>query len=125
MIDFYGVFAILLASALGRLKYEPLRTLAFFSVYLCIVLNLFQTWQYSHNYISPDNMNYEKYCHVFLRSADEYRDCLGGCTEEPFYMSDLSRPLAAFRDGKRLAGITGRDAGCRMREAGCRMVVLS
>ena len=121
MIDFYGVFAVFLASALGRLKSEPLRTLAFSSVYLCILLNLFQTWQFSHNYISRDNMNYEKYCHVFLRTADEYRGCLGGCTEEPFYRSDLSRPLAAFRDGKRLADNAGRDAGCGMRNAGCRM----
>jgi len=41
-------------------------------------------------------MNRQKYFYVFFRTADEYRDCLGGYEEEPFYKADLSHPLASF-----------------------------
>jgi len=96
MIDFYGVFAVLLAALLSRPETAVVRRLFILTVCLCIALNLFQTWQYRMNYISRHNMNREMYFHVFLRTADEYRDCLGGCTEEPFYKSDLRHPLATF-----------------------------
>ena len=99
MIDFYGLFAVLIAASISRLASGRMLILSVFFAYACICLNLLQTWQYSRNFISRDCMNPEKYFHVFLRTADKYRDCLGGCTEEPFYKSDLRQPLASFRAG--------------------------
>ena len=99
IIDFYGLFAVLIAAPLSRMEGGRMRLFGIVFAFACICLNLFQTWQYRMNYISPDNMNRVKYFHVFLRTADEYRNCLGGCTEEPFYKSDLRHPLARFLTG--------------------------
>ncbi|MCX6282485.1 MAG: hypothetical protein NTU51_11045 [Bacteroidetes bacterium] len=98
MIDFYGIFAVLIASTLSRTAGEKLRLVSFFFVYACICLNLFQTWQYSEGYIGRDNMNRVKYFHVFLRTSYKYRECFGGGTEVPFYKADLDHPLASFEN---------------------------
>ncbi len=98
LIDFYGIFAIPLASVLQPGS-KTLRRVIYSLVTIFIFLNLFQTWQCRKKIISADNMNRQKYFYVFFRTADEYRDCLGGCEEEPFYKADLSHPLAIFTNG--------------------------
>ncbi|MCX6284663.1 MAG: hypothetical protein NTW31_10565 [Bacteroidetes bacterium] len=98
LIDFYGIFAIPLASVLQP-RSKALKPVIYSLVILFIFINLFQTWQCQKKIISPDNMNRRKYFHVFFRTADEYRDCLGGCEEEQFYQADLSHPLANFHNG--------------------------
>jgi hypothetical protein len=92
MVDFYPVFAIGMAALLDRSKQVPRLALLTLILFLT-VLNLFQTWQFSSGIISSDNMTSAKYRHVFLRSADSFRNTLGGCREEPFYRADLENPL--------------------------------
>ena len=99
LVDFYGVFIILLAALLSRIQTKPKRIILFIFICSCIFLNLFQTWQYRKRIISSDNMNRDKFAYVFLRTADEYRDCLGGASEEPFYRADLRQPLVSLSNG--------------------------
>ena len=99
LVDFYGIFMVLLAALLNGARSKPLFRFICTLTALCILLNIFQIWQYREKFISRDNMNASKYFYVFFRTADEYRDCLGGCAEEPFYKADLIRPMASFLNG--------------------------
>ena len=136
LVDFYGVFAVLLAAFFNGFSLKSLRSCIYVFTGFCIFLNLFQIWQYREKFISRDNMNREKYFYVFLRTADEYRDCLGGCSEEPFYKADLLHPMANFRNNFEkpqpgwinqdpwIAGSRGQGAGSREQGAASRAVFL-
>jgi hypothetical protein len=99
LVDFYGIFIVLLAALLNGAGAKPFFRFIITLMVLCIFLNIFQIWQYREKFISRDNMNASKYFYVFLRTADEYRDCLGGSAEEPFYKAGLNRPMASFLNG--------------------------
>jgi hypothetical protein len=96
-IDFYGCFAILLATAIDRSEkiHAGILTAA---VTLCIFLNLFQSWQYSKGIIHPYNMDRQKYGYVFLRTGDRYRNSLGGSDEIPWYGTRTDKPCYRFRE---------------------------
>jgi len=96
-IDFYGLFAILIAIFLYSLKQPGI--FGFFKgvIITLIFLNLFQTWQYLQGIIHPFDMDKEKYSYVFLRADSSYINCLGGNKEIPFFGVDLSKPYRVFQ----------------------------
>lgn len=95
-IDFYGVFAILIAIFLNSLPIKG--AFSFFKgvMIVLVFLNLFQTWQYLQGIIHPFDMDKEKYRYVFLRSDSTHINCLGGSKESPFYNADLRKPYRVF-----------------------------
>lgn len=95
-IDFYGVFAILIALFLNSLP--PKWVFGFFKgvIIVLVFLNLFQTWQYLQGIIHPFDMDREKYSFVFLRADSAHINCLGGNKEAPFFGVDLNQPYRVF-----------------------------
>jgi hypothetical protein len=97
MIDFYGLFSILLAVALRRTARATRAVLLAVSG-LLILLNLVQTWQFSRGVIHPFNMDREKYGFVFLRTDPSLRDSIGGSEEIPWYGTRLEKACFAFSE---------------------------
>lgn len=96
-IDFYGLFAILIAIFLNSLSNRAI--FGFFKgmIIIFVFLNLFQTWQYIQGIIHPFDMDREKYSFVFLRADSSRFDCLGGNKEIPFYGADLRKPYRVYQ----------------------------
>jgi len=95
-IDFYGVFAILIAIFLNTLPQKGVFSFFKGVMIVLVFLNLFQTWQYIQGIIHPFDMDKEKYRYVFLRSDSASVNCLGGNEETPFYGADLQQPYRVF-----------------------------
>jgi hypothetical protein len=75
--EFYAFIGFLLAVVFKNAKGTMHRL--FLLVATCfVILNLIQSYQYHYNIISSWNMSFEKYKYVFLKTAPEYRNCLGG-----------------------------------------------
>ncbi|MEI6682660.1 MAG: hypothetical protein WCO44_08530 [Bacteroidota bacterium] len=92
-IDYYGIFAILLALLLNTVRFRP--ALAGFVSMLAVLalFNLLQTWQYTHMVIQPNSMNREKYQSVFLRTDSAAVYSLGGNQEIADYNIDQVHPV--------------------------------
>ncbi len=97
-IDHYGVFAILLALAADRWKKRSSRILVSVLPALLILVNLIQTWQYTHGVIHPNSMNEAKFRYIFLRTDPEVIRSLGGNQEMAAFPVDLTRPVEFFND---------------------------
>jgi hypothetical protein len=91
-IDYYGIFGILIALLLNRFSFKGDKLVMTILFLPFVVLNLFQTWQYSNYIIHPYSMNKEKYEYVFLKSDSTYFNCLGGNEELPGYSVDKLHP---------------------------------
>jgi hypothetical protein len=77
-VEFYGLSALLIAFAFRFIQKKPFKiALTSFSV-LCVFLNLVQTFQYHSGIISSWDMNAKKYGYTFLKTGQQYRNCLGG-----------------------------------------------
>jgi hypothetical protein len=98
-IDFYGIFAILLAILLSHKETRAGTTLVIILLFPFVALNLLQTWQYTHYIISPNSMNKAKYQYVFLKTDSVYQGCLGGGDEIPGYTMDMIHPCKLYRTG--------------------------
>ncbi|MDY0077513.1 MAG: hypothetical protein RBR87_09575 [Bacteroidales bacterium] len=99
MIDYYPIFAILLAlgySALVKIRAGKI----FLSVFLLLVvpLNLVQAYQYEVGILHPDSMNREKYWHVFFKTDKAYRNVLGSQPEPVFKSLSSYKRLDFFND---------------------------
>ncbi len=81
--DWYAVFAIPFAFCLDIKNNKIKKTLISFG-FICLALNIFQTWQYLWGIIHPEEMNKEKYAYVFLKSSPHYINCLGGGNEDHY-----------------------------------------
>ena len=92
-IDFYSVFALLMAILLSSVKNQMVKISISLACFFCIFLNIFQSWQYHENIIHPYDMNWEKYKYVFLKTDDVYKDVIGGQDELPPYSK---KPLTLF-----------------------------
>ena len=77
-VEFYGLSALLIAFSFRFIQKKVFKvTLIGFSV-LCVFLNLIQTFQYHSGIISSWDMNAKKYGYTFLKTGQEYQNCLGG-----------------------------------------------
>ncbi len=94
-IDYYPFFAILLAYLISSLKGWFLRGIGIVLFSLIIFLNLFQTWQYQNSILHHADMDKEKYCYVFLKTGEEYRNILGDGPESIYREKDLKK-LATY-----------------------------
>ena len=99
MIDYYPIFAILLAlgfSALSKIRAGKI----FLSLFLLLIvpLNLVQAYQYEVGILHPDSMNKDKYWHVFFKTDKAYRNVLGSQPEPVFKSLSSYRQLDFFMD---------------------------
>jgi hypothetical protein len=77
-VEFYGISALLIAFLFRFIQKKTIKiALISFSV-LCVFLNLIQTFQYHSGIISSWDMNAKKYGYTFLKTGQQYRNCLGG-----------------------------------------------
>ncbi len=91
MVDYYGLFALVIALWVDKLK--PLvKGVLLLIVLLLSVLNIIQTYQYSKGIIHVDSMTREAYQYVFLRTSDKYRNVIGSA-DEYFYGKLSDQPL--------------------------------
>ncbi|MFZ4521537.1 MAG: hypothetical protein ACOYNC_07520 [Bacteroidales bacterium] len=80
-IDYYGVFAILIAMLLNLSSNRVVLAGLTMIILPFIALNFIQTWQYTHQVIQPNSMNAVKYKHIFMRTDSAVINCLGGNEE--------------------------------------------
>ncbi len=71
-IDFYSAFALLLAICLNSLGSLSFKLAGILLCFLCVGLNLFQTWQYYGAILPYEDMNKEKYWKIFLKNDRSY-----------------------------------------------------
>jgi hypothetical protein len=95
-IDYYGVFAILLALVMNYSRSKAGDILVLFILTPFVVLNMVQTWQYTHLVIQPNSMNAAKYRHIFMRTDSAVINCLGGNEEIASYNINLLHPVRVF-----------------------------
>jgi len=96
-IDYYGIFIILFASILNRLRVESYWIPVCLVLAPLLILNLVQTWQYSHKVIQPGSMNATKYHYVFMRTDSAAINSLGGCEEIADFNINTTAPVKVFR----------------------------
>jgi hypothetical protein len=92
-IDYYGVFAILLAAGMNFIPTRAGTVLLILLLSPFVALNMVQTWQYTHLVIQPNSMNATKYHHVFMRTDSAVINCLGGNEEIADYTINLHDPV--------------------------------
>jgi len=92
-IDYYGIFAILLAMLLNAVSHKPAFAGLAAALAALALFNLLQTWQYTHMVIQPNSMNREKYQSVFLRTDSAVVYSLGGNQEIADYTIDQVHPV--------------------------------
>jgi hypothetical protein len=95
-IDYYGIFAILLALAMNFFRSRAGVILLIIILTPFVALNLVQTWQYTHQVIQPNSMNATKYHYVFMRTDSAVINCLGGNEEIADYTINLRHPVSTF-----------------------------
>jgi hypothetical protein len=84
-VEFYGLSALLIAFSFRFIQKNLFYiALTSFSV-LCVFLNLIQTFQYHSGIISSWDMNAKKYGYTFLRTGEQYQNCLGGNNDIMLY----------------------------------------
>ena len=95
-IDYYGIFAILLALVINRFASRAATTVLIILLTPFVLLNLVQTWQYTHKIMLPNSMNEAKYKHIFFRSDSAVMYSLGGNAELPDYAINSIKPARIF-----------------------------
>ena len=88
MVDFYSLFALMIAWWVVNLSARYKKVLLFIS-FLFVGLNVVQSFQYFRGIIHVDSMTQKAYWHQFLRTADLYRDVVG--SEDECFYGSLSR----------------------------------
>jgi hypothetical protein len=97
-IDYYGLFAILIAHGIQTLR-GLLKGVVWFIALVFIGVNMVQTWQYTHGVIHPNSMNEAKFHHVFMRCDSAAVGSLGGNQELAAFGIDTKQPvLELFND---------------------------
>jgi hypothetical protein len=96
-IDYYGIYALLLAILLNHKESKTGTILAIALLFPFVALNLLQTWQYTHYIIHPYSMNKTKYEYVFLKTDSVYQKCLGGNDEIPGYTMNMAQPCILYK----------------------------
>lgn len=84
IIDFYPVFILLSAMLWGAVK-KVFRPFLLVFAAGCICLNGVQSYQVTRGILHPDYMNAQSYRYIFLKTSDQYADCIGGSFDLPLY----------------------------------------
>ena len=95
-IDYYGIYAILLAFLINLITTRVMVAFLVLIMAPLVLLNLVQTWQYTHQVIQPNSMNREKYQYVFFRTDSAVINSLGGNKELADYNINTIRPVKVF-----------------------------
>lgn len=104
LVDFYAMFALPFAMLISLGLQKRLYSFVLFPVlFVLVLLNLFQTWQYQVGMIHPDAMDGSKYRLVFLRWGNEYRHIFGG-NPEPLYSNRLGGQIASYSNNMEHSG---------------------
>lgn len=99
-IDYYGIYTLLIALLLNAImKTKTGTATAYLLAVFLIIVNLIQTWQYSHRIIQPNSMNREKYWHVFLRTDSAVFNSLGGNREMADFAVNTRHAVRHYRAG--------------------------
>lgn len=81
LVDFYACLFLPLALWSRAPKWG--QWVIFMLIVAAVGLCQLQTWQFNHRIIHPEEMDANKYRHVWLRTDDSAVDCLGGGNELP------------------------------------------
>ena len=95
-IDYYGVFALLLATWMNYFRFRGGNFLLILILAPFVTLNLVQTWQYTHQVIQPNSMNALKYKYIFMRTDSAVINGLGGNEEIADYSINTRQPVAVY-----------------------------
>jgi len=93
MIDFYPLMAVLLLLFMTQLKNRIILRTTWLFIFLMVLLNLFQTWQYINRIIHPFSMDFEKYSYVFMSPDKTLAGSLGADVNIPPYGTRPDKPL--------------------------------
>lgn len=74
-IDFYGFLAVFMALGITAMP-ELLKRISVLYVIACSVLSFVQVWQYNNYVLHWWDMNFDRYCKVFLKTDPIYRGLL-------------------------------------------------
>ena len=97
-IDFYPLFAVLLAFVFASLRSNALKLIVVGISVLLLIISGIQTYQYMHFIIHPEDMNFEKYKFVFLRTDDKYRGVLAGTNDVVYGKLNMNKAFSSFND---------------------------
>lgn len=94
-IDFYTIFAIPVGLTVANLYSKKIRWMLI-PVVIFTLLNLVQSYQYRAQILHPNNMDFEKYKYVFLKTGESYVSSLGGNFDLPPYSKSGLELIAAI-----------------------------
>lgn len=97
MVDYYGLFILVIALSLYQIKSHWLKIVAAIFVFLVILLNLVQSYQYAVGIIHPDSMSKKSYWHVFMKIDKNYERAISG-GDESFYGELSGKPFFSTRN---------------------------
>jgi len=93
-IDYYALFALLIAFGLQALNSNALRILWLSFAGFTLMLNCIQSYQYETDILHHHNMNAKKYAFTFLKTDASYRNLLGGNRDiKPYSKGDAELVL--------------------------------
>jgi hypothetical protein len=77
-VEYYCIIGLLLAILIKTTRNNFAKVAIYFLLFIFVALNLIQNYQYQKGIISSWDMTFNKYSFTFLKTANEYIDCLGG-----------------------------------------------
>jgi hypothetical protein len=77
-VEYYCITGLLLAILIKTTRNNFAKVAIYFLLFLFVALNLIQNYQYQKGIISSWDMTFNKYSYTFLKTSNEYIDCLGG-----------------------------------------------
>ncbi len=92
MVDYYGLYLLVLALFLYNLKLRWIKVVAAIFVFIVISLNMVQSYQYAIGIIHPDSMSKKSYWRVFLKIDENCERAISG-GDESFYGSLSEKPF--------------------------------
>ena len=95
-IDYYGIFAILLAMLLKSVPGKAGSAVMILALIPFLSGNFMQTWQYTNRVIQPNSMNGEKFKYIYMRMDSSVINCLGGNQELAGYTIDAEHPVRVY-----------------------------
>jgi hypothetical protein len=90
LVDFYVFFILLTAFVFQEMKAEWLRTVIPSVFLVAVLLSQVFFYQYYKNIIHPYSMDFKKFCHVFLKTSDEYRDLFRSGSEDFYHPNGVT-----------------------------------
>ncbi len=84
MVDYYGLYLVVIVLLIDNIEARWIKIAAAVFVFLVILLNVVQTYQYAVGIIHPDSMTKKAYWHVFLKLDEKSEQVISG-GDETFY----------------------------------------